>query len=298
MSDNKQVELWEYFCDESYYHLWCVRREYEKGFGCGFHVQSEVEAKALCELLNTRVQPKPAETLVPLDYNEIIKTVDFYKFTTGALQMEVMEIIRNICDKFGTPPIAVGERLDKDKLRDIIAGELLYLCGTDVVDHPLGFSHKSINSLVDLIYDNFGQKQSPRSEPCKDHDWVPHLSEAWSVCAKCGLTKQSPASEPKLTKAQVENEDYYASAESQDWMNAPMGTPKSASEAKVTKEQIKRVICNTKLNSWIRNLPINKKMIGVVDQDIERLSDAILNLLSSTERESEELGLRPDGDEQ
>ncbi len=49
--------MWEYFCDESYYHLWAVRRKTETAFGQGFHVQNEEEAKGLTELLNTNQVP-------------------------------------------------------------------------------------------------------------------------------------------------------------------------------------------------------------------------------------------------
>lgn len=43
---------WETFCDESYYHLWRVRRKNERGFNDGYHLQNGEEAKALVELLN------------------------------------------------------------------------------------------------------------------------------------------------------------------------------------------------------------------------------------------------------
>lgn len=43
---------WETFCDESYYHLWRVRRKSDRNFNDGFHVQDGKEAAALVELLN------------------------------------------------------------------------------------------------------------------------------------------------------------------------------------------------------------------------------------------------------
>lgn len=43
---------WEYFCDESYYHLWAVRKKSNTAWGECFHLRSEEEAKGLCELLN------------------------------------------------------------------------------------------------------------------------------------------------------------------------------------------------------------------------------------------------------
>jgi hypothetical protein len=43
---------WETFCDESYFHLWRVRRKDERGFDEGVHVNNGEEAKTLVELLN------------------------------------------------------------------------------------------------------------------------------------------------------------------------------------------------------------------------------------------------------
>jgi predicted ribosome quality control (RQC) complex YloA/Tae2 family protein len=43
---------WETFCDESYYHLWRVRRKSERNFNDGVHVQDGKGAAALVELLN------------------------------------------------------------------------------------------------------------------------------------------------------------------------------------------------------------------------------------------------------
>jgi hypothetical protein len=42
---------WEYFCDRSYYDMWCVRKIGEKRFGFCFHVPTQYEAKELSELL-------------------------------------------------------------------------------------------------------------------------------------------------------------------------------------------------------------------------------------------------------
>lgn len=49
MSESK---TWEFFCDESYYHLWCVRRVTEREFSQSYHVVNEQEARHLSELLN------------------------------------------------------------------------------------------------------------------------------------------------------------------------------------------------------------------------------------------------------
>lgn len=56
-NDKPQTTLtWETFCDESYYHLWCVRRKTEREFGQAYHVVDQQEANHLLELLN-RVAP-------------------------------------------------------------------------------------------------------------------------------------------------------------------------------------------------------------------------------------------------
>ena len=43
---------WETFCDECYYHMWRLRRENERGWNDGFHINTRDEAQALCKLLN------------------------------------------------------------------------------------------------------------------------------------------------------------------------------------------------------------------------------------------------------
>jgi hypothetical protein len=43
---------WETYCDESYYHLWRLRRKNERGFDDGYHLRSGEEAKDLCAYLN------------------------------------------------------------------------------------------------------------------------------------------------------------------------------------------------------------------------------------------------------
>lgn len=44
--------VWECFCDESYYGLWCVRTVDEKRWGHCFHVQTKEEAEGLRDTLN------------------------------------------------------------------------------------------------------------------------------------------------------------------------------------------------------------------------------------------------------
>jgi len=43
---------WETFCDESYFHLWRVRKTTWRGFEEGFHVQTQEEGEGLRDLLN------------------------------------------------------------------------------------------------------------------------------------------------------------------------------------------------------------------------------------------------------
>jgi hypothetical protein len=45
-------DQWETFCDASYYHMWRLRRETERGWNDGFHINTKAEAEGLCELLN------------------------------------------------------------------------------------------------------------------------------------------------------------------------------------------------------------------------------------------------------
>jgi hypothetical protein len=42
----------ETFCDECYYHMWCLRKIGQRGFNDGFHINNRDEAIALCDLLN------------------------------------------------------------------------------------------------------------------------------------------------------------------------------------------------------------------------------------------------------
>jgi hypothetical protein len=45
-------DQWETFCDVGYYHMWRLRRETERGWNDGFHINTRDEAQALCKLLN------------------------------------------------------------------------------------------------------------------------------------------------------------------------------------------------------------------------------------------------------
>jgi hypothetical protein len=51
-TDTPRTDEWETYCDESYYHLWRVRRKNERGFNDGYHVHNGEEARALVNLLN------------------------------------------------------------------------------------------------------------------------------------------------------------------------------------------------------------------------------------------------------
>lgn len=50
-------DIWECFCDMSYYDQWAVRRKKETGWGQCFHMNSSEEAKALTALLNKHHVP-------------------------------------------------------------------------------------------------------------------------------------------------------------------------------------------------------------------------------------------------
>jgi hypothetical protein len=45
-------DKWETFCDESYFHMWRLRRIGLHGFDDGFHINRRDEAIGLCGLLN------------------------------------------------------------------------------------------------------------------------------------------------------------------------------------------------------------------------------------------------------
>jgi hypothetical protein len=45
-------QVWETFCDESYYDMWRVRRKTDRGWEDGFHLNKKLEAESLCNLLN------------------------------------------------------------------------------------------------------------------------------------------------------------------------------------------------------------------------------------------------------
>jgi len=47
-----RTDEWETYCDESYYHMWRVRRKNERGFNDGFHLNNGEGARQLVELLN------------------------------------------------------------------------------------------------------------------------------------------------------------------------------------------------------------------------------------------------------
>ena len=51
-TDTPRTNEWETYCDESYYHMWRVRRKNERGFDDGFHLQNGTEANQLVKLLN------------------------------------------------------------------------------------------------------------------------------------------------------------------------------------------------------------------------------------------------------
>lgn len=56
----RREDAWEYFCDEGYFHMWRVRRIGERGFGDGFSLRTQEEARDLCALLNAATPSQPA----------------------------------------------------------------------------------------------------------------------------------------------------------------------------------------------------------------------------------------------
>lgn len=77
---------WETFCDESYYHLWRVRRKNERGFNDGYHIHNGDEARALVELLNGLERERDeAQQYVKELYIEIDEILNRNSFLQDAL---------------------------------------------------------------------------------------------------------------------------------------------------------------------------------------------------------------------
>lgn len=53
-TETKLADEWECFQDAAYFDMHCVRLDGVRTFGMGFHLADREEAKALCDLLNTR----------------------------------------------------------------------------------------------------------------------------------------------------------------------------------------------------------------------------------------------------
>jgi hypothetical protein len=62
MNNTPRTNEWEIYCDESYYHMWRVRRKNERGFNVGLHVQNREGARQLVELLNKQDEELTAVT--------------------------------------------------------------------------------------------------------------------------------------------------------------------------------------------------------------------------------------------
>ena len=60
-------DTWETFCDESYYHMWCLRKIGQRGFNDGFHINNRDEAIVLCDLLN-KMERELAEAKFDLQF--------------------------------------------------------------------------------------------------------------------------------------------------------------------------------------------------------------------------------------
>lgn len=73
---------WETFCDESYYHMWRVRRKNERKFEDGFHLNNREDAEALVEHLNGTDQELAAVTAqrdrLVLALNALLEGLDPY----------------------------------------------------------------------------------------------------------------------------------------------------------------------------------------------------------------------------
>lgn len=54
------IEAWETFCDEGYFHMWAVRPVGSRAFKDAFHLPSRAEAERLRDLLCTRQLPVEA----------------------------------------------------------------------------------------------------------------------------------------------------------------------------------------------------------------------------------------------
>ena len=52
MTTKHKMAPWETFCDEAYFHTWCVRKSTWRAFGEGFHVATQEEGEGLRDLLN------------------------------------------------------------------------------------------------------------------------------------------------------------------------------------------------------------------------------------------------------
>ena len=54
-TDTREInQIWETYCDESYYHMWRVKRKIDCRFDDGFHLANKIEAIELCDFLNKR----------------------------------------------------------------------------------------------------------------------------------------------------------------------------------------------------------------------------------------------------
>jgi len=84
---------WEYFCDRSYFDMWCVRqKDAPKVFGDGYHVMSEAEAKSLAAYLNSALVATPPAEPTPGQFAErVIAACRGYMNTYDVLAKEIRE---------------------------------------------------------------------------------------------------------------------------------------------------------------------------------------------------------------
>lgn len=85
MNDTPRPDEWETYCDESYYHLWRVRRKNERGFNDGYHVHNGNEARALVDLLNKQDSELNAVT------DQRDRLVEAHKLIAGCLLYDELD---------------------------------------------------------------------------------------------------------------------------------------------------------------------------------------------------------------
>ena len=104
-------DQWETFCDVGYYHMWRLRRENERGWNDGFHINTRTEAQELCKLLN-KLEREVAEAKEQRDK-------DHAKIENQAERIKYLEGTTNYAT--GTPLSKMREQRDRlaEALREL-----------------------------------------------------------------------------------------------------------------------------------------------------------------------------------